>query len=225
MSAAPALYQSAFPSGFTTSSKLYGNQLAVQLPTRWATLVASGYFGGDLRFFFGGQANSFFTDTGGLTNPVTYVSVDGGPLAAAGAPTLATNGAGQVVVAPQRPIRAFSGFVNLGLPLSRWFNADPKGRNAGWQLDLHAGEDQVVHRDLINPNAGAAANVMSPLPLLMGKIFVATLSYKVNPWCMFAVEQSAYASRLAPGLNYSIAGQLGNEWQDHRTEFGPVFTF
>jgi hypothetical protein len=225
MSSGPALYQAAFPSGFTTSSKMYGNQIAAQLPTRWATLVASGYFGGDLRFFFGGQVNSFFTDTGGLTNPVTYVSLDGGPLAAAGAPTLATNGDGKVVIAPQRPIRAFGGFVNLGLPISRWFNANPKGRNAGWQLYLHAGKDQVVYRDLTNPNAGAAANVLSPLPLLMGKVFAATLYYKVNPWCSFAIEQSVYATRLAPGDNYTIAGKLGNEWQDHRTEFGPVFTF
>jgi hypothetical protein len=225
MSAGPANYQAAFPAGFTTSSKEYGNQLAIQLPTRWATLVASSYFGGDLRFFFGGQVNSFFTDTGGLKNPVMYTSVDGGPLAAAGGPTLATNAAGQVVVAPQRPIRSFGGFVNLGLPLSRWFNANPRGHNAGWQLYLHAGKDQVVHRDLINPNASAAANVLSPLPLLMGKVFAATLYYKVNPWCTFGFEQSIYASRLAPGLNYTIAGYPSNEWQDHRTEFGPVFTF
>jgi hypothetical protein len=225
MSAGPAAYQAAFPHGFTTSSHLYGNQLAVQLPTRWVTLTASAYFGGDLRFFFGGQVNSFYTDTGGLSKPVTYTSVDGGPLAAAGAPTLATNSAGQVVVAPQRPIRAFGGFVNLGFPLSRWFNANPKGHNAGWQFYLHAGKDQVVRTDLLNQNAGAAANVLSPLPLLMGKVFAATLYYKVNPWCTFGFEQSIYATRLAPGLNYTIAGNPSNEWQDHRTEFGPVFTF
>jgi hypothetical protein len=225
MSTGPAAYEAAFPNGFTTSSHLYGNQLAVQLPTRWATLVASAYFGGDLRFFFGGQVNSFYTDTGGLSNPVTYTSVDGGPLAAAGSPTLATNSAGQVVVAPQRPIRAFGGFVNLGFPLSRWFNANPKGHNAGWQLYLHAGKDQVVRTDLTNQNAGAAANVLSPLPLLMGKVAAATLYYKVNPWCTFGFEQSIYSTRLAPGLNYMIAGVPSNEWQDHRTEFGPVFTF
>jgi hypothetical protein len=204
---------------------MYGNQLAVQLPTRWATLVASAYFGGDLRFFFGGQVNSFYTDTGGLSNPVMYTSVDGGPLAAAGGPTLATNHAGQVVVAPQRPIRGFGGFVNLGLPLSRWFNANPRGHNAGWQLYLHMGKDQVVRNDLLNGNASAAANVLSPLPLLMGKVFAATLYYKVNAWCTFGIEQSVYSTRLLPGANYLIAGVPSNEWQDHRTEFGPVFTF
>ena len=122
--------------------------------------------------------------------------------------------------------------MNLGLPLSRWFNADPKGHNAGWQLYLHAGKDQVVHRDLLNPSGGInAANVLSPLPLRMGKLTAVTLYYKLNPYVSFGFEQSIYATRLDPqysigGLgNYVIAGKVSNEWQDHRTEFGPIFTF
>jgi hypothetical protein len=218
-------YEAAFPNGFTTSSKQYGNQIGFQLPTRWATLIGTAYFGGDLRFFFGGQVNSYATDTNLLANPIIFPTVDGGPLAAAGAAVLATNGLGAVVVAPQKPIRSFGGFLNLGLPISRWVNADPKGRNAGWQVYLHIGKDQVVHRDLTNPNFAADANTLSPLPLLMGKMFAATLYYKLNPWCTFGTEYSVYASRLAPGLDYIIAGQAGNEWQDHRIEFGPVFTF
>lgn len=222
-------YQAAFPSGFTTSSNGYGNQIGVQLPTRWFTLVVTGYRGGDLRFFFGGQVNTFFTDVGGLNNPVTFTPVDG-VVAASGTPQLACTvpeaadgstpcPAGSVVVAPQRPIRAFGGFVNLGLPLSRWFNANPKGHNAGWQLYLHAGKDQVVHNDLHNANAEGV------LPLLMGKLAAATLYYKLNPYVTFGFEQSIYATRLAPGVNYTIAGNPSNEWQDHRTEFGPIFTF
>ena len=232
MAAGPAAYAKAFPNGFTTSSTEYGDQLAISLPTRWATLVASGYFGGDLRFFFGGQVNSFYTDTAGLTNAVGYATVDGGPLAAAGAATLGTNAAGNIVIAPQRPVRGFGGFVNLGLPLSRWANANPKGHNAGWQLYLHMGKDQVVKGDLLTANAGAvtplvgaAPNTLSPLPLLMGKVFAATLYYKVNPWCTFGIEQSVYGTRLTPGADYLIAGSPDNLWQDHRTEFGPVFTF
>jgi len=222
-----ALYEAAFPNGFTTSSKQYGNQVGFQLPTRFATLIGTAYFGGDLRFFFGGQVNSYATDTNLLSNPVSFPTVDGGPLAAAGNAVLATNGLGAVVVAPQKPIRSFGGFLNLGLPISRWVNADPKGRNAGWQLYLHIGKDQVVHRDLTNPNYSQTngTNTLSPLPLLMGKMFAATLYYKLNPWCTFGTEYSVYASRLAPGLDYIIAGQAGNEWQDHRIEFGPVFTF
>ena len=215
-----------------------GQSAGVQLPTRWFTLVVTGYRGGDLRFFFGGQVNTFFTDTGGLSAYSPYNSLDGGPLAAAGSPALGCTGtlsedgttcSGSVVVAPERPIRAFGGFVNLGLPLSRWFNANPKGHNAGWQLYLHAGKDQVVHRDLLNPNAGGAANVLSPLPLRMGKLGALTLYYKYNPYVSFGFEQSIYATRLDPSFgglgSYTIAGKPSNEWQDHRTEFGPIFTF
>ncbi len=220
--------QSAFPNGFQASSVEYGNQLALQLPTRWFTLVASGYRGGDLRFFFGGQVNGYVTDTGGLSGATAYVPLDG-VVGASGPTELACNTAlvdgvcpsnSNVVVAPERPVRSFGGFINLGLPLSRYFNADPKGHNAGWQLYLHVGKDQVVNRDLNKANFAGA------LPLLMGKVFAATLYYKVNPWCTFALEQSVYATRLQNHLAlYDIAGQASNEWQDHRTEFGPVFTF
>ena len=222
-------YEAAFPKGFTASSTMYGNQLAIQLPTRWFTIVASAYRGGDMRFFFGGQVNSFLTDTTGLTAPVEFTSVDGGPLAAAGAPTLACTvalvagacPAGSAVVAPEKPIHSFGGFVNLGLPLSRWFNANPKGHNAGWQLYFHAGKDQVVKSDLAPYNTGA-------LPLLMGKVFAGTLYYKLNPYVTFGFEQSVYGTRLDPyisGLDYMIAGSPDKLWQDHRTEFGPIFTF
>ncbi len=234
-----ATYEAAFPNGFTDSSKGYGNQIAVQLPTRWLTLVASGYRGGDLRFFFGGQVNSYYTDVTGLSGPVTFTTTDGGPLAAAGGAVLACTGVanpatgactgGSVVIAPQRPLRSFGGFINLGLPLSRWFNANPKGHNAGWQLYFHAGKDQVVKNDLIQA-AGHGG-----LPLLMGKVFAATLYYKINPWVTFGFEQSVYGTRLGLGagtncsaagaLCYDIAGSPDNLWQDHRTEFGPIFTF
>ena len=223
----PANYQAAFPNGFQASSPMWGGQIVAQLPTRWFTLVATAYRGGDLRFYLGGQLNTFATDTGGLKNVVgPFETADGGPLAAAGGAVLGTNAAGQVVVAPQRPIRAFGGFVQLGLPLSRWFNADPKGHNAGWQLHFTVGKDQVNDRDLNNPGFTSNANIVAPLPLLMGKSAIATLYYKLNTWATFAFEQSIYATRLVDHLTlYTIAGSPSNEWQDHRTEFGPIFTF
>jgi hypothetical protein len=191
--------------------------------------VASGYRGGDLRFFLGGQVSSFVDDAGGLSGVTTgYTPLDG-VVNAAGAPALACNVAlvggvcpsvANAVVVPQRPMRGFGGFLNLGLPLSRWFNADPKGHNAGWQLYLHVGKDQVVDRDLNNPNFSGS------LPPSMGKMFAATVYYKLNPWCTFAIEQSNYATRLLDhDALYDIAGKASNEWQDNRTEFGPVFTF
>ena len=223
----PANYQAAFPNGFQASSPMWGGQIVAQLPTRWFTLVATAYRGGDLRFYLGGQLNTFATDTGGLKNVVgPFETADGGPLAAAGGAVLGTNAAGQVVVAPQRPIRAFGGFVQLGLPLSRWFNADPKGHNAGWQLHFTLGKDQVNDRDLNNPGFTSNANIVAPLPLLMGKSAIATLYYKLNTWATFAFEQSIYATRAEDHIPlYTIDGVGSNEWQDHRTEFGPIFTF
>jgi hypothetical protein len=214
--------------GFTASSEIWGGQFAVQLPTRWFTLVASAYRGGDLRFFFGGQVNSYATDTNGLTNiQGPFETLDGGCFVAAGCAVLGTNSAGQVVVAPQKPIHAFGGFVNLGLPISRWFNANPKGRNAGWQLYLHMGKDQVAAADLNPATNGFTgnANIAAPLPLRMGTLGAATLYYKLNPNISFGFEQSVYATRLLSGAYYTIAGQQSNEWKDHRSEFGPIFTF
>src|ERR1039458_1208126 len=218
----------AFPNGFQTSSKQYGNQIGIQLPTRWFTLVASGYRGGDLRFFLGGQVSSFVNNAAGLTGVTSgYLPLDG-VVNASGAPSLGCNAplngagacpTGNAVIVPPTPVRGFGGFVNLGLPLSRWFNANPKGHNAGWQLFLHAGKDQAVNSDLINPNYSGS------LPLLMGKMFAATLYYKLNPYCTFGFEQSVYGTRLIPGVDYTIAGSPDNLWQDHRTEFGPIFTF
>jgi hypothetical protein len=240
-------YCGTFPNGFEASSNQWGEQIVAQIPTRWFTVVASAYQGADLRFYFGGQINSFATDVSGLTGiQGPFPTLDGGPLAAAGGAVLgclgtftptggaAVNGitpgtcGGTVVVAPQRPIRGFGGFVQVGLPLSRWFNADPKGHNAGWQLLFTVGKDQVNDRDLNNPGFVGAYNGggTAPLPLLMGKTAIGTLYYKLNNWCQFAFEQSVYATRgLDHATIYTIAGQPSNEWQDHRTEFGPIFTF
>ena len=218
-----ASYAAALPTGYTASSKEWGNQFALQLPTRWFTLVASAYKGGDLRFMFGGQTNSFNTDLAGLNSSIKFETMDGlgnAAVACRVTPDPVTGcPAVDVEVAPERPIRAFGGFINLGLPLSRWFNANPQGHNAGWQLYLHAGKDQMVHHD-ISTETLSGSNA-----LLMGKVVAASLYYKVNPWCIFAIEQSTYATRLKNHENYTIAGSLSNEWQDHRTEFGPVFTF
>jgi hypothetical protein len=229
----PAGYEAAFPNGFQASSTQWGGQIVAQLPTRWATLVATAYKGGDLRFYFGGQINGFFTDVSGLTNVVgPFSTADGGPLAAQGGTVLGTNGAGQVVVAPQKPVQAFGGFIQIGLPLSRWFNANPQGHNAGWQLHFTIGKDQVVDNDQFRANgvgcaaADGSATCNGGLPMSMGKSAIGTLYYKFNNWCSFGFEQSVYATRIYNHIPlYVIAGQPSNEWQDHRSEFGPIFTF
>ena len=243
----PADLQAQFPSGFTNSSHLFGNQVAVQLPTRWFTLVASAWRGGDMRFMLAGQLNTYFTDTTGLNNVLSVPTVDNVNIAAGGmqvgctvayvaATSTCTLAGGTWKIAPQRPVGAFGGFVNLGLPLSRWFNADPKGRNAGWQLYLHAGKDQVVHHDLAHANgfgcgsADGSQACNGGLPLSQSRLVAGTIYYKLNAWTTFAFEQSQYQTTLLPdltnlGVTYTIAGQPAKKWKDQRTEFGPIFTF
>lgn len=234
---------SQYPKGFTASSNMFGNQLAVQLPTRWFTVVASGYRGADMRFMLAGQLNTFFTDTTGLYNVQAVQTVDNVNLASGGmmvgcskaiAPgSTCTASGGTWQIARQRPIGAFGGFINLGLPLSRWAHADPKGHNAGWQLYLNAGKDQVVHHDLARANgfgcasADGATACNGGLPLSQSRMLAATLYYKLNNWATFAFEQSQYQTTLLPevGAAYSIAGTPATKWKDQRTEFGPIFTF
>lgn len=238
----PADLRTQFPAGFTNSSNLYGSQLAVQLPTRWVTIVASGYRGADMRFMLAGQLNTYYTDVTGLHGVIAVPTVDNVNVAAGGmavgctvaitAGTCTASG-GVWEIAPQRPIGAFGGFINVGLPLSRWFNANPKGRNAGWQLYLHAGKDQVVHPDIkkaLGIGCGAAdgsALCTGGLPLSQSRLLAATLYYKLNTWTTFAFEQSQYQTTLTPevGPLYTIAGTPATKWKNQRTEFGPIFTF
>ncbi|MGA7575072.1 MAG: hypothetical protein WBV31_08535 [Terriglobales bacterium] len=232
-----------FPSGFTNSSHMFGNQLAVQLPTRWFTLVASAWRGGDMRFMLGGQLNTFFTDTRGLFNVTDVPTVDNVQAATGGmdigcsvaivTDSTCTASGGTWKIAPEHPIGAFGGFINLGLPLSRLFNADPKGRNAGWQLYLHAGKDQVVHHDLQHASgigcgsADGSLGCNGGIPLSQSRLLAATVYYKLNAWTTFAFEQSQYQTSLLPDIGnaYLIAGRPSDKWKDNRTEFGPIFTF
>jgi len=220
----PTAYSSAFPNGVTVGSPGYGNQVAVSLPTRWVTLVTSLYAGADLRFMFGGQTLSFYSATRGLTNVADGFAADYSAVA------FGTNAAGNAVVAPQLPYRGYGGFIQAGFPISRWFNANPKGRNAGWQAYLEYGKDAVNANDfLIGKGVGAdgAGPVKSDLRGL-------TVFYKMNPWVQFGFEESAYRSFAVPAISGSDAGvcnatKVGNvptcNATDWRTEFGPIFTF
>jgi hypothetical protein len=116
----PSGYAANFSTAVSASSKQDGWDAEWQLPTRWFTLTGKYYSGGDLRWFFGGQLNSFFNDTAGLCNTYAVASEDGASTVYFG-----TNAHGQQVVAPERPIRGAGGFVQLGLPLSRIFHAGP----------------------------------------------------------------------------------------------------
>jgi hypothetical protein len=210
-SAIPAAYQSAFAQGVTASSRQDGWDAEAQLPTRWFTLIGKVYGGSDLRWFFAGQLYSYFNDTAGLSSTATVASEDGSSNV-----VLGRNASGDAVVAPERPVRAAGGFVQLGLPLSRLFHANPAGRNAGWSLYGTYGEDQARARDI-----NRAAGTRHASDMLVG-----TLNYQINRWVSFSYEQSLYTTHANPELALPLfRGVHAREWNDVREEGGPVFFF
>ena len=221
----PTAYHTAFPDGVDISTPGYGNQVAISLPTRWATLVASGYMGADLRYFFAGVLNSYYSQTAGLTATATGYSVDNNTA------IFGTNAAGVPTVAPQEPVRGYGGFVQLGLPLSRWFNADPKGRNAGWQAYIQYGLDAANANDFrIAKGIGAASATAPVKDVLKG----GTLYYKMNPWVQFGFEETNYTSYAYPAIRgvdagictaTKVSGKNACSVTNWTTEFGPIFTF
>ena len=217
-------YKTAFPDGVDISSPGYGNQVAVSLPTRWITLVGSAYQGADLRFFFGGQLNSFYNQTHGLADTATGFAVDNT------AATFGVNSAGIPVIAPQRPVRGYGGFIQAGLPLSRWFNADPKGRNAGWQAYAEYGLDAAEANDF---KLAKAISTTGAGPV-KGNLKAGTIFYKMNPWVQFGFEESSYTSYAYSAISGAdkgvcngtkVSGKPSCSVTNWVSEFGPIFTF
>jgi hypothetical protein len=207
--------KAAFPQGATVTSNTDGWTGELQLPTRYFTLLGKYYTGSDLRWFFGGQFFSNYNDTAGLTGTTSVASIDGASTVVFG-----TNASGALVVAPQRPVRSSGGFINLGLPLSRIFGADPQGRNMGWSLYMHYGVDFAKARDVERFNPTGARH-KSPL-------YAGTLYYKLNNWVTFAFEQSLYETNAVPGPTGALPlfrGIPSRTWRDLRSEGGTIFTF
>jgi hypothetical protein len=231
----------AFPSGATVNSDRYGATGEIQLPTRFVTLVAKYYNGEDLRWYFGGQLFSVFNDNragllaapGGAActsvggNCPTAFSIDASP------PNVIfgfdTNGVAHTVT--QNPVRSSGGFAQISFPLSRIFNANPEGRNAGWTLAFTYGTDQAKARDV---------RFMSPAGQRdRSDMEVGTLFYKLNQFVTFGYESSIYLTRstCAPSgravnsfSGFSCTGTLfrglpARYWHDWRNEFGPIFNF
>ena len=207
----PAAFLAAFPNGAEVDSERYGYTGEFQLPTRWFTLIGKYYRGADLRAYFGGQLFSTFNDTAGLTGIVTAPSIDGSSTVAFG-----FNGT-NAVVANQEPVRGQGGFINLGLPLSRWFGADPKGRNAGWTAFLHYGYDEAFARDARRFGAGRGKS----------DVFMGNLQYKWNAFVTFAYELSYFRTRAAnqAGALPLFRGIPSRETHNIRSEFATIFTF
>ena len=215
---ATAAFQAAFPNGAAVSSNTAAWTGEFQLPTRFATLIGKYYNGSDLRFYFGGQLFSNFNDTFGLTGTTTVPSVDGASNVVFG-----TDANGNPVVAPQRPVRTQGGFVGLGIPLSRIFNANPSGRNSGWSLYFWHGQDFAKARDVRRMLAPGARGTRDKSAMYMGALY-----YKLNNWVTFAYEQSYFQTHALPGstgLLPLFSGVPSRIWRDLRYEAGPIFTF
>src|SRR5256714_2091135 len=175
----PAAFRAAFPSGAEVGSSSNGYSAEFQLPTHFVTVVGKYYAGSDLRFFLAGQLLSNFNDTFGLTSSATTTSIDGASTVVFGL----LNGA--PVVAPQRPVRAQGGFVQLGFPLSRIFDANPKGRNAGWTAYVYYGFDEALARDARRFGGRGSRS----------DLFFGNIQYKLNSLVTFAYEQGYYRTR------------------------------
>jgi len=207
----PLAFRNAFPSGAAVGSSSNGYSVEIQLPVRFVTVVSKYYNGSDLRFFFAGQLLSNFNDTDGLTSTATATSIDGASTVVFGL------GDGVPVVAPQRPVRAQGGFVQFGFPLSRIFDADPKGRNAGWTAYLYYGGDQATARDARRFGARGAHS----------DLFSGNLQYKWNQWVTFAYEQGYYRTRAAnrAGALPLFRGIPSFTTHNIRSEFAAIFSF
>jgi len=207
----PVGFKSAFPSGAEVSSSSNGYSAEFQLPTHLVTVVGKYYNGSDLRFFLAGQLLSNFNDTAGLTSTVTATSIDSASTVVFGLLN------GVPVVAPQRPVRGQGGFIQLGFPLSRIFDADPKGRNAGWTAYVYYGDDQAAARDA--RRFGARGD--------RSELFSGNLQYKWNQWVTFAYEQGYYRTRadLRTGPLPLFRGVPSFTTHNIRSEFAAIFTF
>ncbi len=211
----PAAFSAAFPNGAEANSDSNGFSAEVQLPTRYVTLVGKYYAGSDLRFYFSGQLLSTFNDTAGLTATASAPSIDGSSTVVFGLSN------GVPTIAPQRPVRAQGGFFQVGFPLSRLFDANPKGRNAGWTAFVFYAYDEAFQRD---------ARRFSPV---RGRsdLFSGNIQYKLNDWITFAYEQGYYRTRAA---NRSVVDFGGlplfrgiPSYTTHniRSEFATIFVF
>ncbi len=210
----PAAYLADFPHGATQESDRWGYSLEAQLPTRAMTLLLKYYRGADLRFYFANQFFSNFTDTFGLESVAMGPSIDGSSMMAFGLLD------GVPTIAPQLPVRGQGGFVNLGIPLSRIFNANPEGRNAGWTFYLHYGIDQAFARDV--RRFGNRAK---------GDMLAGTIYYKFNNWLTFGYEQSYYRTRAANSTSAAFGGLPlfrgipSRSTHNIRSEFATIFSF
>jgi hypothetical protein len=114
-------------------------------------------------------------------------------------------------------VRAQGGFVQLGFPLSRIFDADPKGRNAGWTAYVYYGYDQATARDARRFGARGSRS----------DLFSGNLQYKWNSFVTFGYEQGLYRTRATDrfGALPLFRGIPSYTAHNIRSEFAAIFSF
>ncbi len=203
----------------------------LQVPTPWVTLAVKYYRGSDMRFFFGSQLNDVYSNLNGLFEVGNGVSEAGrailfGCLGGAKDPVLANTfdcpTTSPVQSAILQPVAGSGGFAELSFPLSRIFNANPEGHNAGWILHMQYGTDRAKYSDAQHGNHLGRTDLDT-----------ASLTYRLNKWVTFVHEASYIVTDTANDQSASgftphyllFAGKPVRQAHNWRNEFGPVFTF
>jgi len=166
-------------------------------------LVGKYYTGADLKYYFGGQVYSYFNDNAGalLTNgsgglcasgnsggtcPTAFNVDASATTGSLGVPFGFNTTTEQWQVIPEKPVRSVGGFTQLSFPLSRIFDANPAGRNAGWTIAFATAVDEAKGRDIrIAQPAGARSR---------SDMAAATLNWRLNQFFTFTYESSLYRS-------------------------------
>ena len=168
-----------------------------------------------MRFFFAGQLYSHYNNSIGLTGTASAPTIDGSDVILFG------NSGGMATFAPQNPIRGVGGFVEVGLPVSRWFHAKPTGRMGGWTMNLHYSTDQAVANDVYHVNTATGTRARSYW-------YFGNVLYKLNSWVTFGFEEGAFSTVAVPsttGVYPTYKGVPTREATDYRSEFSTIFTF
>jgi hypothetical protein len=123
---------------------------------------------------------------------------------------------GVPTVAPQRPARGQGGFIQFGFQLSRIFDTDPKGRNAGWSAYVYYGFDQATARDArrFGPRGSRS------------DLFSDNVQYKLNSVVTLGYEQGLYRTRATDRFG-ALPLFRGIQVSPHnvRSEFAAIFNF
>jgi hypothetical protein len=134
-------------------------------------------------------------------------------------------------VAKLRPVRGYGALVQLGIPLSRIFGANPEGLNRGWTLFMGYGMDGAVNRDAARTITASSTTLAGGNGLRRSDYVPISLRYQMNKWASFVNEVTWYDTRTGTrrGTNTNVfvlfRGIDAKINHDIREEFGTIFTF